>query len=197
VKELALHLLDIAENSVSAQARSIEISISENLPADTLELCVQDDGRGMDAETAARAVDPFHTSRTTRRVGLGLPLLKFAAQACDGDLSLDTKPGEGACVRVTFQRSHIDRMPLGDLPGTFLALLVAHPEVNWKFTYTLRLAGDVPAEVFVFDDLPVKELLGDLPLTEPSVLAYLRGLFEEGIAQVAAATDVACSEKSM
>jgi len=80
VKELALHLMDIAENSVSAQAHAIEISIAEDLAADTLELRVQDDGRGMDAETAAKAVDPFHTSRTTRKVGLGLPLLNFSAQ---------------------------------------------------------------------------------------------------------------------
>lgn len=197
MKELALHLLDIAENSVAAQAGSIEISVSENLPADRLELRVQDNGRGMDAETAARAVDPFHTSRTTRKVGLGLPLLKAAAQICNGDLNLDSKLGEGTCMRVDFQRSHIDRMPLGDLATTYVSLLVAHPEIHWKFDYSLRFADDTPAETFAFDDRPVKELLGDLPLTEPSVLAYLRDLFEEGIAQVTAAADFACSEKSM
>jgi len=100
-------------------------------------------------------------------------------------------------VRVTFQRSHIDRMPLGDLPSTFLSLLVAHPEVSWKFDYSLRPASGDPPEVFAFDDHPVKELLGDLPLTEPSILAYLRGLFEEGLGQKPADTGIARFEKSM
>jgi hypothetical protein len=195
MKELALHILDIAENSVSAQAKSIVISVDENLPEDRLELSVLDDGRGMDAETAARAVDPFHTSRTTRKVGLGLPLLKAAAQACQGDLTLDSMLGEGTCVRVDFQRSNIDRMPLGDLASTFLGLLVAHPEVTWKFEYTVQAAKDEPAEVFTFDDRPVKEMLGDLPLTEPSILAYLRNLFEEGISAVAESAETVRLEK--
>jgi anti-sigma regulatory factor (Ser/Thr protein kinase) len=192
MKELALHILDIAENSVAAEADAIEISVFESLPLDRLELRVLDDGRGMDAETAARAVDPFHTSRTTRKVGLGLPLLKAAAQDCNGDLTLESTPGMGTCVQVDFQRSHIDRMPLGDLPGTFLALLVAHPEINWKFNYTVRPADNAPAEIFAFDDRPVKETLEDVPLTEPAVLSYLRNLFEEGIAEVAISAGTAC-----
>jgi anti-sigma regulatory factor (Ser/Thr protein kinase) len=189
MKELALHILDIAENSVAAQAQSIEISVAENLAADRLELRVEDDGKGMDADTAARAVDPFHTSRTTRKVGLGLPLLKAAAQACEGDLALVSRLGEGTCVLVDFQRSHIDRVPLGDLPGTFLGLLVGHPEIHWKFVYTVKPATEFPLEAFEFDDGPVKEMLGDLPLTEPSILAYLRNQLEEGIAGVAASAD--------
>lgn len=193
MKELALHLLDIAENSVSAQARSIEITVTESLPEDRLELSVQDDGRGMDAETAARAVDPFHTSRTTRKVGLGLPLLKAAAQACNGDLTIQSQPGVGTRVCVDFQNSHIDRMPLGDLAGTFLSLLVAHPEVNWKFKVMARASAAAPAEIFAFDDQPVKEMLGDLPLAEPAILAYLRDLLEEGIAEVIGSTDLAKS----
>jgi hypothetical protein len=138
----------------------------------------------MDSETAARAVDPFHTSRTTRKVGLGLPLLKAAAQACNGDLQLESTPSVGTRVQVDFQRSHIDRMPLGDLPATFLAMLVAHPEVNWRFTYSACLEPGAPAQEFIFDDAPVKETLEDIPLTEPAVLAYLRSALTEGIAEI-------------
>lgn len=192
MKELALHLLDIAENSVAAQASSVQIGVFESLPADRLELRVQDNGRGMDTETAARAVDPFHTSRTTRKVGLGLPLLKAAAQACCGDLWLESQPGRGTFVRVEFQRSHIDRMPLGDLSGTFLALLVGHPEVDWQFTYCVRLEEPAGEATFTFDDRPVKEALGELPLTEPVVLSYLRSSLSEGIAEIhARLTDAA------
>jgi hypothetical protein len=184
MKELALHLLDIVENSVAAGAHSVQVSVVEDLPNDRLGLRVQDDGKGMDVETAARAVDPFHTSRTTRKVGLGLPLLKAAAQACNGDLQLDTAPGAGALVQVDFQRSHIDRMPLGDLPGTFLAMLVAHPDVSWRFTYAACLEPGAPLQVFDFDDRPVKEALDGVPLTEPAVLAYLRSALTEGIAEI-------------
>jgi len=112
VRELALHLLDIAQNSVAAQARNITISVIENTSADRLHLAVEDDGFGMNAETIQRVVDPFVTSRTTRSVGLGIPLLKAAAESCEGFLEIKSQVGVGTRVDVEFRRSHIDRMPL-------------------------------------------------------------------------------------
>ena len=182
MREICLHLLDIAENSVAAQASSITIRVEEDLVADRLAASVQDDGRGMDAENLARAVDPFCTSRTTRKVGLGIPLLKAAAEACNGGLTLDSQVGKGSRLSVSFQHSHIDRMPLGDLPGTWLNLLVAHPETGWRFEYSLRHSPDCPVELFIFDDRPVKEALAGLPLSEPAVLGYLRQLLQDGVA---------------
>ena len=123
MKELSLHILDIAENSISAGAKNIEIKIIEDTQADLLQITVQDDGKGMDAETAALLTDPFYTTRTTRKVGLGLPLFKEAAVACNGSMQISSKPGLGTNVVISFQFSHIDRMPLGDLSGTILTLI--------------------------------------------------------------------------
>lgn len=184
MKELALHLLDLAENSVSAGASVVEISVHEDVPADLIQLEIQDNGRGMDHLTATRAVDPFHTSRTERKIGLGLPLLKAAAEAADGELRLETAPGTGTTIQIHFRRSHIDRMPLGDLSGTFLTLLIAHPEVSWRFNYSAQTAIDAPPKVFYFDDQPIKETLADIELCEPVVLGYLRTLFNDNIQAV-------------
>ncbi|MCX8024495.1 MAG: ATP-binding protein [Thermanaerothrix sp.] len=178
MKELALHLLDIAENSLAAGARHITIKVIEDTLNDRLIMEVCHDGRRMDADMVARVVDPFVTTRTTRKVGLGIPLLKAAAEACNGNLTIESEVGKGTCVRVVFQRSHIDRMPLGDLAGTFLTLLVGNSHVNWTFIY------QVDERVYTFESAPVLEVLQGVPLTEPAVLNYIRNELEEGIRQV-------------
>lgn len=185
MREIALHLLDIAENSVAAQAHSIEIRVEEDLLSDRLATVVCDDGRGMDAETLARVTDPFVTSRTTRKVGLGIPLFKAAAEACNGSFTITSAIGQGTTVEAVFQHSHIDRMPLGDLPGTLLTLVVAYPQIHWVFQYRGRSASpNAEFRQFVFDDQPIKAELGDLPLCEPAVLAFLRSLLEEGMQDI-------------
>ena len=175
MRELSLHLLDIAENGVSAGAQNITITIVEDLRTDRLQLAVEDDGRGMDAAMVEQVTNPFIT---TRKVGLGIPLLKLAAEMCNGGLTVESAPGVGTTVNVDFQRSHIDRMPLGDVVGTMLALLVGWPQVHWVLRYR------VDDEEFVFDDAPIKEVLGDLPLSDPEVLKFLRGALREGSADV-------------
>src|SRR5512133_2151669 len=137
-------------------------------------MSVEDNGMGMSAEMVARVIDPFVTSRTTRKVGLGIPLLKAAAESCQGGLTIQSAPGMGTCVEITFQLSHIDRMPLGNLTSTMLTLIVGSPEVHWLFHYT------VDGKTFTFDDQPVKEVLDDIPLSDPTVLTYLREQFDEG-----------------
>jgi hypothetical protein len=179
MREIVLHLLDLAENSVSAGAHAITISICEDLLADRLTARIEDDGRGMDEETLRKVIDPFFTSRTTRKVGLGIPLLKEAAEACNGQMEIHSKPGAGTQVQVSFQHSHIDRMPLGNLPTVFLELTVAHPEVHWTFRYTAR-RNECQA-TYEFNDEPVKEILAEVPLTHPDVIAYLRETLEEGL----------------
>lgn len=175
MRELALHLLDIAENSVAADARTIQISVDEDTKKDRLKMSVEDDGKGMNEEMVARVTDPFVTSRTTRKVGLGIPLLKAAAEACNGYLRITSAIGQGTRLEAEFQRSHIDRMPMGDLAGTLLELLVAWPQIHWIFRYKQDSAE------FLFDDEPVKEELGDVPLTEPNILTYLRQTLQEGL----------------
>ena len=178
MRELTLHLLDIAENGVSAGAQNITITIVEDLRTDRLRLAVEDDGRGMDAAMVEQVTNPFITTRTTRKVGLGIPLLKLAAEMCEGGLTVVSTPNVGTKITAEFQRSHIDRMPLGDVPNTMLSLLVGWPQVHWMLIYR------VDAEEFVFDDSPVKEILGDLPLSDPEVITFLRGALNEGISDV-------------
>ena len=178
MRELSLHLLDIAENGVSAGAQNITITIVEDLRTDRLKMAVEDDGRGMDAAMVEQVTNPFTTTRTTRKVGLGIPLLKLAAEMCAGGLTVESTPNVGTTVSVDFQRSHIDRMPLGDVTGTMLSLLVGWPQVHWVLRYR------VDDEEFVFDDAPIKAALGDLPMSDPDVLKFLRGALREGIADV-------------
>lgn len=175
MRELSLHLLDIAENSISAKAKDITIEVIENLQIDLLQLSVQDNGCGMPPDMAAQVIDPFVTTRTTRKVGLGIPLLKEAADMCNGSLVLTSEVGVGTTIVVKFQHSHIDRMPLGDLTTTLLHLLVANPPVHWIFKYRFN------ENEFVFDDEPIKAEIQELPLSEPSILNCLREMLESGI----------------
>ena len=178
MRELALHLLDIAENSVAATAKNISISVEEDTSNDRLRMSVQDDGVGMDASTVAKVIDPFYTTRTTRKVGLGIPLLKEAAEACNGFLTIQSEPGRGTRIDVEFQYSHIDRMPLGDLAATFLSLLIAYPNIHWRFQYRAN------EQDFEFDDAPIKKELEGISLTEPEVLSFIRQMIETGIADI-------------
>jgi anti-sigma regulatory factor (Ser/Thr protein kinase) len=178
LREIALHLLDIAENSIAAGAKTIEITVGEEIQNDRLKLTIRDDGRGMAEPLAAQVTDPFVTNRTTRKVGLGLPLLKAAAESCQGYLAVTSVPGQGTCVAVEFQRSHIDRMPLGDLIGTILTLVVTTPEIYWVFHYYANGAE------FTFDDESIKKELAGISLTDPPILTFIRELLQEGVERV-------------
>ena len=175
MRELSLHLLDIAENSIAADAKCIEIQVNEDTKVDLLQMSVRDDGRGMDTETASRVIDPFVTSRTTRKVGLGIPLLKEAAEMCNGSLTIQSQKGVGTLLEVRFQRSHIDRMPMGDLPTTMLHLVVTNPGIHWLFKYQFD------DRTYVFDDAPIKQELDGVAMTEPPVLSCLREMLETGV----------------
>lgn len=173
-----MHLMDIAQNSAVAEAKQITIRVQEDRKADLLQLSVQDDGKGMDAETIKKVIDPFYTSRTTRKVGLGIPLLKEAAEACNGCLTIESILGSGTTVKIHFQRSHIDRMPLGDLAGTIFSLVIAYPAIHFIFEYSMD------DEKFIYDDAPIKEELQGMSLTEPGVLSFIREYLEGGVEQV-------------
>lgn len=175
MRELALHLLDIAENSVTAKADTIKINVSENSHTDKLSVSVTDNGIGMDETMVAQVTDPFVTTRTTRKVGLGIPLLKAAAEACNGGLTISSTKGKGTKISCWFQRSHIDRMPMGDIINTILVLEVGYPSIHWIFRYEFN------DEMFEFDDEYFKNELGDLPLSEPSIIRFIREHLNEGI----------------
>jgi anti-sigma regulatory factor (Ser/Thr protein kinase) len=175
LRELSLHLLDIAENSISAGADAVHVEVEEDTQDDRLRILVRDNGCGMDGDLLARVVDPFVTSRTTRKVGLGIPLLKAAAEMCAGTLTINSELGKGTQIEAIFQRSHIDRMPIGNLPDTLLTLLIGSPEIHWTFHYRFD------DRTFEFDDEEIKATLDGVPLSEPAVISFLRGYIAEGI----------------
>ena len=171
--ELSLNILDIAQNSVKAGATRIEISVQETPADDTMVITIADNGCGMDAETVRRVTDPFYTTRTTRRVGLGVPFFKMAAEMTGGSLTVDSTPGRGTCVTARFGLSHIDRAPLGDMAQTMCALIGCNPDID--FTYTRAVAENS----FTADTAEFRQVLEGVPLSEPEVLQFIAGYINE------------------
>lgn len=168
MNEISLHILDIAENSIAAGARNIGIGIVENTAKDTLSVTVSDDGCGMDSGQAARAEDPFTTSRSTRKVGLGIPLFKAGCLGCEGSFEIKSVPGEGTTVCGSYRLSHVDRPPLGDIAGTVFMLIAANPALDIRYRHELN---GKPCEL---DTGELRAVLGDVPLDSPDVLEWLR-----------------------
>jgi len=178
VRELALHILDCLENAVEAGATRIALTIEEDIAHDRLTITVEDNGRGMPPELAERVLDPFVTTRTTRHVGLGLPLLAAAAERTGGRVSVHSVPGKGTVVQATFGLTHWDRPPLGDLSSSLLAVLLAQSPV--ELVYRHRVDG----REFACDTAELRQVLGEVPLGHPRVREWLREYLEEGIASL-------------
>lgn len=176
--ELALHILDIAENSVRAGAKTVYIVITEDRKRDSLEIEIRDDGMGMDEATVQKAMDPFYTSKKVRRVGLGLPMLREAAIRANGSFLIDSKIGAGTRVNVRFQLSHIDRQPLGDLAGAIMALLAGNADVDFVLRH--GCAGNV----FTLDTREIRREIGDIPLNHMEVLKFIRQHLTEGLNEI-------------
>jgi hypothetical protein len=173
MRELSLHILDALENSLEAEATFIDLTVEEDLAADLLTITIQDNGRGMSEEQLARIFDPFFTTRSTRHVGLGVPLFKAATERCSGDLAMTSRLGEGTTLRATFQHSHIDRAPMGDITGTLLAVILSG-------SCDLHYAHRVDGRVFQFSTKDMRAELGDIPLTHPAVRKWLQDFIDEG-----------------
>jgi len=190
MRELSLHILDALENSLEAGATAIELVIEEDTSADRLTITVRDNGRGMSEAQVDRIFDPFFTTRTTRHVGLGVPLFKAAAERCNGDLTVTSQPGEGTTLQATFQHSHIDRAPLGDIQGTLLAVILAaasgvppHPVIPSEARNLIRnihYLHRVDGQEFEFSTADVRAELGEIPLTLPPVRRWLQEFIAEG-----------------
>jgi anti-sigma regulatory factor (Ser/Thr protein kinase) len=173
--ELALHILDIAENSVRGGAKTVFIDITEDRMTDRMEIQIRDDGAGMDEATLEKAMDPFYTSKKVRRVGLGLPMLKEAAVAAGGWFKIDSQAGVGTCVAVGFKLSHIDRQPLGDLTGVLMVLIAGNAAVD--FVYRHRCGENV----FTLDTREIRCEMGDIPMNHLEVLKFIRQHILDGL----------------
>jgi anti-sigma regulatory factor (Ser/Thr protein kinase) len=179
MEDLLLHILDIVRNAIEAGATTVEVELIEDLERDLLVICVRDNGRGMDQAALARATDPFFTTRTTRKVGLGLPLLAAAARAASGDVTVESTLGKGTRVVATFQHSHIDRAPVGDIETTLLVLVAGSPEVDILFRHVV---GSRDYELSSRDLAAALEGAG---LASPQGLALLRAAIRQGEAELA------------
>ena len=177
MKELSLNILDIVQNSIKAKAKNIGISIEES--DDWLTFSVSDDGCGMNAEQVQRLVDPFFTSRTTRKVGLGIPFLKMAAELTGGSVKVVSKPesegeGHGTVVTARFFKKSIDCMPLGDMAETICVIIQGCPDVDIDFTHIVN------NNQIVLSTAQLREILGaDIPLNSFEVLEWIRQHLEE------------------
>ena len=180
--ELSLNILDIAQNSIAAEASLVEIIISENDSSDTLVISIKDNGKGMSPEFLSTVEDPFVTTRTTRKIGLGISFFKEAAEMTGGNLLIESDIGVGTTITAAFKKSHIDRQPMGDLTGTIIALVTLNPDVDFILEYKVRNAHAVNENVFIFSTLEVKEMLGsDTSLSNPQVANFLTEYVSEHI----------------
>jgi anti-sigma regulatory factor (Ser/Thr protein kinase) len=177
MKDLSLHILDMAENSIEAGASRIEVSISEDAAKDMFTLKVADNGRGM--EPGEKAADRYFTTKPGKRFGLGIPLLAQAAEASGGRLSITSRPGEGTTIAAEFQRAHIDRKPLGDLASTMVTLICGHPGIDFMLSYNVD--GSC---LFSLDTAKLKEGLEGVPVNLPAVLKLIREDINEGLRRI-------------
>ena len=178
MRELSLHILDVVENGITAGGNCIWIQVEEDHQADQLKIVIRDNGRGMPIEKLQNINDPFVTSRTTRRVGLGLSLLAAAAERCEGTVRVDTAPGKGTKVEAIFRHSHIDRAPLGDMAATVTTLIIGNPDID--FVYSHRIDG----EEFSLDTREIRAEMQDLSLSDPIVIHHLTESIRSSLKQL-------------
>lgn len=167
MKELSLHILDLVQNSLTAGATLVEVRVDEQLTANRLTISIIDNGCGMSRAQCEAVLDPFVTSRTTRKVGLGLPLFKAAAEQAGGGLTLTSTLGEGTSVQVQFQHDHLDRAPLGDMAETLVSVMAMNESCHLRYLHCRDAAA------FSFDSQEIEEILGEVPLSHPEVVAWL------------------------
>ena len=178
MKDLSMHIMDILQNSTRAGASEVTLEVLEDAAADTLTIRFIDNGCGMDAETVQKVINPFFTTRTTRKVGLGLPLLKQNTEQTGGSLDIQSEKGKGTTVTAVFGRSHLDRPPMGDLAGTVVLTASAYPNIRFIFHYHNTDTD------YVFDTDEVNEALDGISIQEPEVIQYLKEMIQENIGNV-------------
>lgn len=167
MEDLSLHILDIVENSITAGADKIRIKIAENIMANILTVEIADNGEGMDKEALEKACDPFYTTKTAKRIGLGIPLLEQAAKECMGDIKIKTYKGRGSSITASFQHNHIDRKPLGDIAKTLIVLIASRPDVDFIFEHRKN------EKRYFFDTARMKKQLGGVPINSPAVIKFI------------------------
>ena len=176
--ELSLHILDIVKNSTKAGASLVTVEINESIARNELEIIITDNGCGMDEEFLKNVTDPFKTTRTTRKVGMGLSLFKSAALLTGGDFDIKSKKGEGTVVKAIFVHNSIDRQPLGDMASTFVTLISGNENTDFVYRHNFE------DEVFEFSTIEIKKIIGDISISSPEIIGWITGYIEEGLQEI-------------
>lgn len=178
MREISLHIMDVVENGITAGAGCIHILIDEDRIQNRLKVTIKDNGKGMPPDMLRKVTDPFVTSRITRRVGLGLSLMKEAAKRCDGDFSVESEPGRGTSVTATFRYDHIDRAPIGDIAGTITMLIAGNPDIDFAYDHV------IDGNSFTADTRELRKELGE-SLNDPAMLFHMKKQIEEELKKLA------------
>lgn len=178
MNDLSLHILDVSENSIDADAKNLEIIINEDTKKDILTIEINDDGKGIEEEMLNQIQNPFITSRTTRKVGLGIPFFKEAAESCDGNLIIKSAKGVGTRIKAAFKHSHIDRKPLGDIAETLIALILRADKTEILY-YHKKNGKD-----FTFRTKDLKLQLKTRSLKEPVLLKSIKEIIKQKISEL-------------
>ena len=175
MRDLSLHILDIIQNSMTAKSSKVILKITVETETDQLSIYIEDNGTGMSEELLKDITNPFSTTRTTRKVGLGISLLMASAQRADGELTIHSTLGIGTTLRSSFKVTHIDRLPLGDLSETIISVILTKPDMELE----IELTAD--REAFNFKTAEVRKEIGEVPITDLSVLTWIKDYINEGI----------------
>lgn len=178
MKDISLHILDIAQNSVTAQASNIEINIEVDKKNDYLALLITDNGKGMSPDFLQHVMDPYTTTRTTRKVGLGLPLLKQNAERTGGSMIIESVEGQGTMLKAVLKTNNIDCLPLGDISGVVAMLICSYPQINFYFT------GKNGSDEFSITTQELTDALEGLPLNNPSVYPLIKDLLSSNLEEL-------------
>ena len=178
MEDLSLHIIDIVENSVRAEATKISLDIETSIQENLLKIKLTDNGRGMDEEEIKLCDDPFFTTKKCGSTGLGISLLKQSAMEAEGSFKIESEKGRGTTISVSFRYDHIDRKPLGDIAKTFYILIAAFPFVDFFVSYK---KGELSFEI---DTAEMKKVLEDVPINAPDVLKTLKYYISRGIKSV-------------
>jgi len=175
VKELSYHILDIANNSVRGKAKELEVKIIEDDQSNLFSIEINDNGIGIPPDILSSIKDPFTTSRTMRKVGLGIPFLNDTCISCDGELSIKSIVGSGTWVKATMNYNHIDRPPLGNITSTMTTLITSEEQINIIYKHIIN------NNMFEVSTNQLKSILGDVPLSQVEVVLWLKGYIKENV----------------
>lgn len=178
MEDISLHILDIAENSVTSGATLITITIDEKIVEDSFIVTIEDNGKGMSEEFVKNVLDPFCTTRTTRKVGFGLPFLAQSARETGGDIRIESVPSKGTIVTAVFIPSHIDMKPLGNITDTITTLIAGNPQVDFLFTYSRD------SRTYELDTRQICATLDGVPINSSEVLTAIRGDLMEALSDI-------------